>query len=130
MKTLIQAMMMIAALGMLSMANAAEPKIKEVGVTINEVYVPGGFSSENDAYVIVSGVFPNSCYSWGHSEVTNPGPNFYEVRSFANVTQAMCLMVLVPYSKEVRLGRLPSGEHTLRFINGDGTYMERPIVVE
>ncbi len=131
MKSLVASLAIAANLGFFSFAHAAEQlPTKEVGITINEVYVPGGFSSETEAFVIVSGMFPNSCYRWGHSEVINPKANIFEVRSFANVTQAMCLMVLVPYSKEVRLGRLPSGEHTLRFVNGDGTYMERSIVVE
>jgi hypothetical protein len=130
MKKLVMSAFAIAAMGFLPMAHADQPLTKEVNITINEVYVPGGFSSETDAYVIVSGVFPNSCYRWGRSEVESPRANLYEVRSFANVTQAMCLMVLVPYSKEVRLGRLPAGEHTLRFVNGDGTYMERTVTVE
>lgn len=130
MKKLIASLVTLASIGSTSMAFADQLPTKEVGVTVNEVYVPGGFSSENDAFVVVSGLFPNSCYHWGRTEVSNPNGHLYEIRSFANVTQAMCLMVLVPYSKEVRLGRLPAGESTLRFINGDGTYMDKIVNVE
>jgi hypothetical protein len=130
MKKLLFSVILTGLASFLPMTQADQPPTKEVNVAISEVYVPGGFSSQTDAYVIVSGMFPNSCYRWGRSEVENSRADLYEIRSFANVTQAMCLMVLVPYSKEVRLGRLPAGEHTLRFVNGDGTYMERTISVE
>lgn len=108
----------------------AKPATKEVSLAVSEVYVPGGFSSTTDAYVIVSGMFPNSCYSWARADVTNVSPLFHEVRAVANVSQQMCLMVLVPYTQEVKLGRLQSGDHTLRFVNSDGTYFEKSLKVE
>jgi hypothetical protein len=46
------------------------------------------------------------------------------------VSQGMCLMVLIPFQKDIRLGKLDSGEHQLKFLNGDGTYMERTLKVE
>ena len=109
---------------------AAEPTTREVTLGVSDVFIPGGIGPETDAYVVVSGMFPNSCYKWDRSEVNHTSPNFHEVRSVATVSQTMCLMVLVPYSKEVALGRLGSGEHTLRFVNGDGTYFERTLEVE
>jgi hypothetical protein len=39
-------------------------------------------------------------------------------------------MVLVPFTKEVKLGKLNSGKHTLKFLNGDGTYLEKTMAVE
>jgi len=39
-------------------------------------------------------------------------------------------MVLVPFTKEIRLGKLQTGKHALRFLNGDGTYLEKSLVVE
>jgi hypothetical protein len=39
-------------------------------------------------------------------------------------------MVLVPFQKEVRLGKFEAGKHTLRFENGDGTYFEKTLVIE
>ncbi|MGE4132546.1 MAG: hypothetical protein AB7F86_12960 [Bdellovibrionales bacterium] len=108
----------------------AEVTSKQVTLGVSEVYIPGGFGPETDAFVVVSGMFPNSCYRWSHAEVTDVGANVHEIRSMARVSETMCLMVLVPYSKEVRLGQMNSGEHTLRFISGDGTYFERTMVIE
>jgi hypothetical protein len=106
------------------------PASKEVTIGLNEVYVPGGFSATTDVYVIASGLFPNSCYKWARAEVTNTTPLMHEVKSIATVSQTMCLMVMIPYTKEIKLGRLQTGDHTLRFVNGDGTYFEKTLTVE
>lgn len=111
-------------------AGASQLPTKEVAVSVHDAYVPGGFSSESDAYVVVNGVFPNSCYRWSRAEVRNSAQKVHEIVSMARVTQGMCLMVLVPYTKEVRLGQLERGTHTLRFMNGDGTYFERSLEIE
>lgn len=108
----------------------AGPSSVDVVLGISEVYVPGGFSSTTDAYVVVSGMFPNSCYSWKTAQVTTPHPFLHEIRSIASVAQQMCLMVMIPFQKEVNLGKLSTGSHTLRFVGGDGTYFERTLAIE
>lgn len=113
-----------------SSANAngtQEPKEMQIG--ISDAYIPGGFDSTSDAFVVAHGIFPNGCYRWARAEVTHNG-NIHEVKSFAKVQQGMCLMVLVPFTKEVPLGQLSSGNHQVRFLNGDGTYLEKSLVVE
>ena len=117
-------------LPMMASAGDQRPEEKEVVVGISDALVPGGFDSQTDAYVIESGVFPNGCYKWKRADVTNPKANLLEIRTIASFSQGMCLMVLVPFTKEVKLGRLSAGTHTLRFINGDGTYLERTVSVE
>ena len=110
-------------------SQASSPQEKEVVLSISDAYIPGGFSSESDAFVIVNGLFPNGCYRWKRSDVQHEG-NIHEVRSVASVSQGMCIMVLVPFTQEVQLGKLTAGEHKVRFVNGDGTYMEKSLVVE
>ena len=113
-------------------ANAAGneiPQEKEVVVSLSDAYVPGGFDSNSDSYVIANGLFPNGCYRWKRSEVNTSG-NIHEIKSVASVSQGMCIMVLVPFTKEIRLGKLEAGNHTVRFVNGDGTYMEKQLVIE
>lgn len=111
-------------------AEDALPATREVSVGVNDVFVPGGFDSEADAYVVASGIFPNGCYRWKGAQVTNIDTYNHEVKSTATVSQGMCLMVLVPFTKEIRLGKLASGHHTLKFVNGDGTYLEKALNVE
>lgn len=118
-------------LGLGMNAGAADsPTEKEVLVGVNDAYIPGGFDANSDVYVVTSGIFPNSCYKWSRADVGHMAGNIHEVRSLARVNQGMCLMVLVPFTKEVQLGQIGSGQHTVRFINGDGTYWEKGLVIE
>lgn len=103
---------------------------KDVQIGLNDVYVPGGFDSEADAYVVASGIFPNGCYKWKTANVKHVDSYNHEVQSYATVSQGMCIMVMVPFTKEVHLGKLASGAHNLKFLNGDGTYISKTLKVE
>lgn len=123
-------MLVAAAILMAQFSMADAPVEKEVQVGISGAFVPGGFDSSSDAYVIVNGVFQNGCYKWKRADISAKDTYTHEIRSIATVTQGMCIMVLIPFQKDVRLGQLQSGKHTLRFLNGDGTYLEKSLVVE
>lgn len=103
---------------------------RDVVIGISDAFIPGGFDSEADAYVVVNGVFPNSCYRWKTADVKSVTNFNHEIRSVASVSQGMCLMVMVPFTKQVRLGQLDSGNHKLKFVNGDGTYLVKELKVE
>lgn len=103
---------------------------REQVVSINDAYIPSGFDSSSDAFVVVNGLFPNSCYRYRDAKVDHIGPALHEVRAYAQVTEGLCLMVLVPFSKEVQLGKLSAGEHAIRFVNGDGTFWEKRLTIE
>lgn len=103
---------------------------REVPIGLSSVYVPGGFDSSSDAFVVVSGIFQNGCYKWKRADIINKDEFNHEIRSVASVSQGMCIMVLIPFQKDVRLGKLSSGKHNLRFLNGDGTYIEKSLMVE
>ncbi len=111
--------------------HAAEgPEQKDIQIGISEVFVPGGFDSTSDVFVVASGIFPNGCYRWKNADVKNVDAYTHEVRATATVVQGMCLMVLVPFSKEIRMGKFVAGKHALRFLNGDGTYLEKTLNIE
>lgn len=107
-----------------------DPEVRDVVIGVNDAYIPGGFDSDADAYVVVSGLFPNGCYKWKGAQVKNTSAYVHNITSIASVSQGMCLMVLVPFTKDVKLGKLASGAHTLRFVSGDGTYLEKQLLVE
>lgn len=113
-----------------SLADTLPPKSRDIAIAVNDVFIPAGFNSRTEAYVVVSGIFPNTCYKWKQAVLKNVTTFEHEVTSLASVSQGMCLMVLVPFSKDIRLGQLNSGTHTLRFVSGDGTYLEKTMVVE
>lgn len=131
MKSLILSAALILSIFGQSIALAAQdvPQ-KEVSVGINGVFVPGGFDSSSDAYVVVNGIFPNGCYRWSRADVNNIDNFTHEITSKANVSQGMCIMVLIPFQKDISLGKLSAGKHTLKFLNGDGTYIEKNLNIE
>jgi hypothetical protein len=104
------------------------PKTTERVVNISSALIPSGFDN-SEPVAIVHGLYPNSCYSWNRADVTHPSATLHEVRAVANVSRGMCLMVMVPYAEEVPLGRFSAGQHTIRFVNGDGTYQEKALEV-
>ncbi|MCB0392365.1 MAG: hypothetical protein KDD58_13815 [Bdellovibrionales bacterium] len=116
-----------------STANALAPETeeKEVQVSINDALVPKTVKVGEEVKAVISGLFNNGCYRYSRSEVNHDSANsIHEVSTYANVSQGMCIMVLVPFTREVELGSLTKGEHRVRFMNGDGTYMERTVVAE
>lgn len=131
MKSTFKMLLSIVAMGFVVSTQAnAMPSTKDVVIAINDVFVPGGFDSQTDAYVVVSGIFPNGCYKWKGANVKHENATQHEITSVAEVTQGMCIQVLIPFTKDVRLGRLASGTHTLKFMSSDGTYLEKNMVVE
>ena len=56
--------------------------------------------------------------------------NTYVVQTVADVQSGHCLMVLVPFMKEVNLGTFEPGVFTIRFMNGDNTFFEKKVVAE
>jgi hypothetical protein len=131
MKFKIACMLTLVAMSLsLSGVAKAEPVTKEVALNLHDVFIPEKIDKGADAKIIVSGMFPNSCYRWSRARVHDSSTTTHQIQGYALVTETMCLMVLVPYSKEVNLGKLAPGEHTLRFVNGDDTYFERTLVVE
>jgi hypothetical protein len=108
----------------------AAPDQREVQIGINGAYVPSSLRTDSDSVVVVSGIFQNGCYKWSHADVTVVDDFNREVKTYATVSQGMCIMVLIPYQKEIALGKLLAGKHTLKFLNGDGTYLEKTFVVE
>lgn len=132
MKNMLVLAAVVAAFGSVAFASddQGQPKTREAVVSINDAYVPSGFDTNSDAFVVVNGLFPNSCYRFKSAAVNHVGPALHEVRAIATVSEGMCLMVLVPFSKEVQLGKLAAGDHAIRFMNGDGTYWEKALSVE
>ncbi len=103
---------------------------EETAISISEVFVPEGLNSKMDSYVVIAGIYPNGCYSWKRSDVVSRGLYNHIIRPIADVTQAYCIMVLVPFVQPVQLGRLSPGSHHLLFLNADGSYLQRTLEIE
>ncbi len=121
-------MVAIAAVFAAAQANEGNQNvIKEIAVSVNGVYIPSGFTSQTDAYVVVNGLFPNGCYALSRPKVKHVTAFEHEVLTIAKVRQGICLRVLVPFNQEISVGRLSEGKHTFRFIADDGTSIEKQL---
>ncbi len=130
MKSPIAIILSTAALFLSMQVKAEVQPSKDVVIALNDVFIPGGFDSSMESYVVVSGIFPNGCYKWKGAEKKDISAYEHEVTSTATVNQGMCIQVLVRFSKDVRLGRLQTGKHVLRFMSNDGTYLEKTLLIE
>jgi hypothetical protein len=117
-------------IGVRGLAANEIPEVRDVVIGVGDAFVPGGFDSHSDSYVVVTGIFPNGCYKWKGAEVKHLDALKHEIRSLASVNQGMCTMALIPFTQEVRLGELQSGTHQLRFMSGDGTFLQKTMVIE
>lgn len=122
-------MMILAATMNISGARAADGDVHEKIVTVNDAYVPSGFDTNSDAFVVVNGWFPHSCYKLKSVEVAHVGPFLHQITTKADVTEGLCLSVIIPWHREAQLGKLSAGDHSLHFMNGDGTYMEKHLTI-
>jgi len=96
-----------------------------VYVHFNDVYIQHDRGIVEPNELLVTGMFPNGCDKWLRAEVKHLDDFTHEVRGVAQVTQGMCIMMMVPFTREVDVGRLKEGTHTVRVVNNDGTIFEK-----
>ena len=120
----------LAYFGFLTSANAQNLTVKEVAVSVTDAFIPSGFSSQSESYVVVNGLFPNTCYSMSEPKIDHKTATEHEVQTMAKVKPGICIRVFVPFNKEITLGYLTAGKHTVRFLADDGTYFEKSLVIE
>jgi hypothetical protein len=131
MKKAILLLSIVSAISSITVEVQAAPDTKEVTVSVNDVFVSDSVESIREVKIVASGVFSNSCYRWSRADITNISETTHIVQAKAWVTTgAPCLTVLVPYSREVNLGYLSKGEHTLRFVGRDETFFDRKFQVQ
>ena len=119
-----------ALLGSAAFARPPPGELRHRVVRISGADIPRDFDSNSDAFVMTAGWLPNSCYRAVRVEVAQRAPLLHEITAKADVTAGLCLAVIITWRLKVELGRLEAGTHVLRFINGDGTYQERRIVIQ
>lgn len=127
MKKTIKLALLLAAMTFGSIAFADDAR--EMPVGISDAYIPR-IQANSEAFVVVNGLFQNGCYRWSRATVDHLANNLHEIRTFAKVQPGMCIMVLIPFTKEIPMGRMNAGTHRLRFLNGDGTYLEKQVKVD
>jgi hypothetical protein len=91
-----------------------------VPVGVQDIFVPKGFDDNDQTVVVLDGYLPNSCYQIDSvvqtiDEVTK----IISLQQMARVYPGPCLMALVPFSSEVKLGILSMGDYRIMTNRGN-----------
>lgn len=99
----------------------------EALLLVTEALIPQGQNARSVAVAEIQGLFPNDCYAFERVDVSSPQDFVHEVRLVATVREGMCLLYVTPFQRQVPLGQLEAGTHLIRFMNPDGTAIERTV---
>lgn len=90
------------------------------------VYVPSGFDDNDNAQVVISGYFPNSCYQYSApSYRINEETRRIYIRHNSYVrTTGYCLQMMIPYQAVIDIGRLERGQYDIVFVKSEGTFVK------
>jgi hypothetical protein len=113
---------------LLSSSISAQPTV--VLAPVDHLYVPQGFDSNDSVEVVVTGTFPNACFSRNQVDVKITGDVIdIKVTAISPDHRALlgerfCPQMLVPYKEVVALGNLQGGEYEIR-VNDASRYALR-----
>lgn len=97
---------------------------------VNSIEIPESFVADAPAYIIVEGRFRSGCYKWVGAEVQQK-PNFItEIHGFAQVSNGICIQMIIPFREKVPLGPLPAGTYDLHFMRADGSFLREVLTIQ
>ena len=85
----------------------------ETTVSVNNVFVPKGFDSNDDAEVVLKGYFPSTCYLRAKAQANINKDGIHVSVKAKKLTDRNCIMVEVPFTLPVKLGNLNTGVHNI-----------------
>ena len=101
-----------------------------IDAPIFDVQIPDRFDTTSNAYVVAVGKFRSGCYKWVGADVQQK-PNFVtEIRSYASLSQGMCIQMIIPFQARIQLGQLAPGTYQLHFVKSDGSYIDQQLTIQ
>ncbi|MCB0405999.1 MAG: hypothetical protein KDD51_14550 [Bdellovibrionales bacterium] len=81
-------------------------------VPIERAFFIQGFDDTDVAQVVIKGVFPNTCYQMGPTDLwVNHRENRVEIKQLAYLYEGNCLRVAVPFHQTIEVGVLPAASY-------------------
>ncbi len=107
-----------------SAAKADDFVAEEVNISAQALFVPNGFDDNDEVTVILDGYLPDPCHRLTDPEVIkNNDTKLVTVQAKALLFKGECPDVIVPFTQEVKVGRLEKGEYLV--LSKDGRHKER-----
>lgn len=106
----------------LSLAHAEGTRPEKINIAPDKMFAPTGFDDNDNAQIVLTGAFPNTCYKAGQVSATvDEASRRIHVKNEAYFFESSwCLFVLVPWTQTVNLGTVPAGEYEVDFEQADG----------
>lgn len=101
-----------------------------VEAPIDHVFVPHGFDNNDHIELVVTGKFPNPCYTRNKYEVTlRPGVIKIDVTSFSmdNPAYTKCEPLKIPFTEVVNIGNLQGGQYKI-ILNEGGKHEKKDTI--
>jgi hypothetical protein len=101
---------------------------------VDHLYVPTGFDSNDAVEVVVTGKFPNTCYSRNSVDVKIKGDivniNITAIAPAKPIlTEKSCPQMVVPFKEVVTIGNLQGGNYEIRVNQNSATSLSDELVV-
>jgi len=113
---------------LLSQVAFASPEI--VLSPVDHLYIPKGFDSNDSVELIVTGVFPNACFSRNDVQVAvNNDVIDITVTAF-QTEKAKCIQMQVPFKEVVTIGNLQGGEYQVRVNEKSSFQLKDKMMIE
>jgi hypothetical protein len=107
----------------------AADESETVEVEVENLFVPSGFDDNDESVIVLDGMLRSGCYKISQAKFTvDQETNTIQVTQYARKYPGPCVMALVPFTNEVRLGVLPQGDYTV--VTNSGALSERLEVKE
>lgn len=110
---------LITAASLVSVPFSAFAANVEVPTPAAQILAPAGFTEADNAVVVLSGLFPNTCYQVGSYQTAIDVEQKHIVINAKSTTDqnAICALRMVPFTQIVELGALQPGEYKVSLAN-------------
>lgn len=99
-------------------ASMTYAQAETLSAPVKHLYIPQGFDNNDSVEVVVTGTFPNPCYSRNTVEVEIKNDEiFIDISAIRRDQKKVCPQVLVPFKEVVSLGNLQGGNYHLNVNN-------------
>ncbi len=107
-------------------STVSHAEVKTVVLKPESVFTPKSFDSNDNAQIVIAGVFTGYCMKIGATDFkVNVAEKKIYVRQTASVNgNCMDLEMYIPYSTVLNLGTLPKGNYQVLALQSDQTYVE------
>lgn len=109
-----------------------QAQVSVVDAPVNHLFIPTGYDNNDNIELVVSGFYPNTCFSSHRNEVSVVGDTVY-VKVTALVRETIfssCDKVSVPFHEVINVGNLQGGDYKIIVNNNSRNQISEKLFVD